>query len=62
MLIYEIVDAFEKRGLKYAIVGGYALAMHGVVRATDYISDLARADENENGRWPASRLGGCSKH
>lgn len=34
MLLYEIVDAFEKEKIKYAIVGGYALALHGLVRAT----------------------------
>ena len=34
MLLYEITDAFEKANLKYALVGGYALALHGLVRAT----------------------------
>lgn len=34
MLLYEIVDAFERAKLKYAVVGGYALALHGLVRAT----------------------------
>ena len=34
MLLYEIVDAFKKENLKYALVGGYALALHGLVRAT----------------------------
>ncbi len=34
MLIYDIIDIFDKVKLKYAIVGGYALALHGLVRAT----------------------------
>lgn len=34
MLLFEITDAFEKSKLKYAIVGGYAMALHGLVRAT----------------------------
>jgi hypothetical protein len=34
MLLYEIIDTFEKNKLKYALVGGYALALHGLVRAT----------------------------
>lgn len=32
MLLYELTDAFEKAKLKYALVGGYALALHGLVR------------------------------
>jgi hypothetical protein len=34
MLLYEIIDEFDRDHLKYAIVGGYALALHGLVRAT----------------------------
>lgn len=34
MLLYEIVDAFRASRIKYALVGGYALALHGIVRAT----------------------------
>jgi hypothetical protein len=34
MFFYEVIDSFEKEKLKYAIVGGYALALHGIVRAT----------------------------
>lgn len=34
MLLFELTDAFEKAKLKYAVVGGYALALHGLVRAT----------------------------
>lgn len=34
MLVYEIIDSFDKEKLRYALVGGYALALHGLVRAT----------------------------
>lgn len=34
MLLFEITDAFQKANLKYALVGGYAMALHGLVRAT----------------------------
>jgi hypothetical protein len=34
MLLYEVVDSFERYKLKYSLVGGYALALHGLVRAT----------------------------
>ena len=47
MLLYELTDAFEKAKLKYALVGGYALAIHGLVRATmdvDFVLSLKLAD------------------
>lgn len=47
MLLYEITDIFEQSHLKYAIVGGYALALHGLVRATmdvDIVLKLKQAD------------------
>ena len=34
MLLYEIVEAFDREKLNYTLVGGYALALHGLVRAT----------------------------
>jgi hypothetical protein len=34
MLLIEVTEALRKRNLKFAIVGGYALALHGIVRAT----------------------------
>lgn len=47
MLLYELTDAFEKSKLKYAVVGGYALALHGLVRATvdvDFVLSLTMQD------------------
>ena len=34
MFLFEVTDAFEQSKLQYAIVGGFALALHGIVRAT----------------------------
>lgn len=34
MLLFEIVGVLETAKVKYALVGGYALALHGFVRAT----------------------------
>lgn len=34
MLLYQICDAFQKEKLPFALIGGYALALHGIVRAT----------------------------
>jgi len=42
MLFYEICDAFKKNKIPYAIVGGYALALHGIVRATIDIENIKR--------------------
>lgn len=47
MFLFEVVQALESEKLKYAIVGGYALALHGIVRATvdvDIVLCLVEAD------------------
>jgi len=47
MLLFELTDAFTKAKLKYAVVGGYALALHGIVRATmdvDFVLSLTQSD------------------
>ena len=47
MLLYQIADIFKKNGLNYGLVGGYALALHGIVRATvdiDIVLTLRLAD------------------
>jgi Nucleotidyl transferase AbiEii toxin, Type IV TA system len=47
MLLYQISDIFKAQGLSYALVGGYALALHGIVRATvdiDIVLSLRLAD------------------
>lgn len=47
MLLYEINDAFQKANLKYAIVGGYALALHGLVRATMDVDLVLRLKQED---------------
>lgn len=45
MWIYEICGAFERAKIRYAIVGGYALTLHGAVRGTidlDLVIELTR--------------------
>lgn len=34
MFIHSVCEALEKAGVPYAIVGGYAVALHGAVRGT----------------------------
>lgn len=46
MFFFEIIDTFENEKLPYAIVGGYALALHGIVRATMDIDILLTLDQN----------------
>lgn len=43
MFLYQLTDAFKKANLPYALIGGYALALHGIVRATmdvDFVLSL----------------------
>lgn len=47
MLLYEITESFESLKVKYAVVGGFALALHGIVRATmdvDFVLTLTQSD------------------
>jgi hypothetical protein len=47
MFLYEVIDAIESVKVKYALVGGYALALHGIVRATmdvDLVLSLSLKD------------------
>ena len=47
MFLFQIIDAFEKEELQYAIIGGYAMALHGLVRATvdiDFVLNLNKND------------------
>lgn len=47
MFLYEVTDIFEKAQLKYALIGGYAMALQGLVRATvdiDFVLHLRLAD------------------
>lgn len=34
MFLFEVCKTLDKSRVKYAVVGGYALALHGIVRAT----------------------------
>ncbi len=45
MFIKQIIDAFQKYQVNYALVGGYAVALHGAVRGTvgiDFVIQLDR--------------------
>ncbi|OGS03138.1 MAG: hypothetical protein A3G41_09010 [Elusimicrobia bacterium RIFCSPLOWO2_12_FULL_59_9] len=47
MFLYDVVSALEKGRVRFAIAGGYAVALHGAVRGTmdvDIVLRLSRAD------------------
>ncbi len=45
MFIEELVGAFERHGVGYALVGGVAVNLHGVPRMTYDIDVVVRTDE-----------------
>ncbi len=47
MFLYEVIDEFDKSKIDYAIVGGYALALHGIVRATVDIDLILRLNKTD---------------
>lgn len=47
MFIFEAVDALEKAGVRFAVAGGHAVALHGATRGTlDVDIVLAMSKEN----------------
>lgn len=47
MFIFEVVDALEEAGVRFAVAGGYAVALHGATRGTlDVDIVLALSKEN----------------
>ena len=46
MFIKQVITAFQKFQVKYAVVGGYAVALHGAIRGTvdiDFVIQLDRS-------------------
>ncbi len=47
MFIFDVVDALEKAGVRFAVAGGHAVALHGATRGTlDVDIVLAMSKEN----------------
>lgn len=47
MFIFEVVDALDKAGVRFAVAGGHAVALHGATRGTlDLDIVLAQSKEN----------------
>lgn len=47
MLLLRLVEALDRARVAYAIVGGYAVALHGAVRGTLDIDLVLRFDEKQ---------------
>jgi hypothetical protein len=56
----DILSAFSEESVEYMVVGGYAMAFHGHVRATGDIDLWVRiAEENVDRIWRALRIFGA---
>lgn len=47
MFLYEVVASLEKAKVPFAIVGGYAVALHGAVRGTVDVDIVLRLAKND---------------
>jgi len=47
MLIVELIEAFQKHKIPHAVVGGYALAFHGIIRTTADVDLVVRVSVKE---------------
>ena len=49
--VKRLARHFEDAGVEYALIGGYALAVHGLVRATEDIDVLVDPSPENSRRW-----------
>ncbi|MBX3126668.1 MAG: nucleotidyl transferase AbiEii/AbiGii toxin family protein [Polyangiaceae bacterium] len=49
--VQQVARLLAKHGVKYALIGGYALAAHGIVRFSDDIDILVAPDPENTRRW-----------
>lgn len=47
MFLIKVIEQCEKHKIKYALVGGYALALHGIVRATVDVDLVLNLDKQQ---------------
>jgi hypothetical protein len=52
--VLRIARWFEEAGVEYALVGGYALAAHGLSRATEDVDVLVEPSAANSRRWIAA--------
>jgi hypothetical protein len=49
--LLRVVALLEREGVEYALIGGYALALQGIVRLTEDVDILVRPTEENARRW-----------
>ncbi len=49
-----VTRLLDKHGVRYALIGGYALAAHGIVRFSEDVDVLVAPDEENTRRWIAA--------
>ncbi|MSQ49979.1 MAG: hypothetical protein EXR30_06250 [Betaproteobacteria bacterium] len=52
--VLKLAHRLNRHGARYVLVGGYALAAHGLVRMTTDIDIAVAADPDNNRRWVAA--------
>lgn len=52
--VLRVVALLDKHGAEYALVGGYALNLHGIIRQTGDVDILVRDTPENNRRWIAA--------
>lgn len=52
--VVDLARRLNRRGARYVLVGGYALAAHGFVRMTTDIDIAVAPDKQNNRRWVAA--------
>jgi len=49
--LLHVVELLEREGVEYAVIGGYALALQGIVRLTEDIDVLVEPTPENARRW-----------
>jgi hypothetical protein len=52
--VLAIARLLEDEGVQYALIGGYALAAHGIVRLSEDVDVLVAPDAENTRRWVAA--------
>ena len=52
--VIDLARRLNRHGARYVLVGGYALAAHGLVRMTTDIDIAVAPDPDNNRRWVAA--------
>lgn len=50
----EIAQAFQREGVQYILIGGVAVNLHGIIRATEDVDFFIRPDEENIERMKAA--------